>query len=97
MSSLMQEEFAMKSEVARYLRIEPSDVDRAVKQDKLPCIRLLGVGRFTQRFPLRGVHAWLLERTDNAPDRMFDYKQFLQDFSRTVMAKNPKHKIQNSK
>ena len=74
------EEFALKSELARYLRMEPEDIDRAVEQDKLPCTRLLGEARFSQRFPLRGVHAWLLERTENAPGEMRDFGRFREGF-----------------
>ena len=76
----MPEEFAMKSELARYLRLEPEDIDRAVAEDKLPCLKLLGEARFSQRFPLRGVHAWLLARTEHAPDEMRDFDRFREGF-----------------
>jgi hypothetical protein len=74
------EEFALKSELARYLRMEPEDIDRAVAEDKLPCTKLLGSRKFSQRFPLRGVHAWLLERTENAPGEMRDFGRFREGF-----------------
>ena len=60
--------------------MEPEDIDRAVAEDKLPCTRLLGEARFSQRFPLRGVHAWLLERTENAPGEMRDFGRFREGF-----------------
>ena len=82
----MAEEFALKSELARYLRMEPEDIDRAVAEDKLPCTKLLGSRKFSQRFPLRGVHAWLLERTENIPDRMWDYGRLREDFERAAKA-----------
>lgn len=82
-----QVEFAMKSELARYLRLEPEDIDRAVAEDSLPCTKLLGAARFSQRFPLRAVHAWLLARTENAPPEMRDFERFRGDFLRK---KNPK-------
>jgi hypothetical protein len=83
----MPEEFALKSELARFLRMEPEDIDRAVAEDKLPCLKLLGSRKFSQRFPLRGVHAWLLERTENVPERMWDYGRFREDFEGAVKAR----------
>lgn len=84
MSAVMrEEEFAMKSELARYLRLDPEDIDRAVAEDKLPCTKLLGSARFSQRFPLRAVHAWLLARTEHAPEEMRDFESFRRDFIRT--------------
>lgn len=95
MSAVMrEEEFAMKSELARYLRLEPEDIDRAIREDGLPCTKLLGEARFSQRFPLRGVHEWILERTENAPVGMGDFEKFRSVF---LKAKNSKSKIQKSK
>jgi hypothetical protein len=96
MSAVMQEEFAMKSELARYLRVEPEDVDRAVKEDGLPCTRLLGGTKFFQRFPLRAVHAWLLDRTENAPGEMRDFESFRAGLLMSGSPKRSKTKIENS-
>ena len=82
----------MKSELARYLRLEPEDVDRAVREDGLPCTRLLGEARFCLRFPLRGVHAWLLARTENAPEGMRDFESFRSGFARKAKMKTEKKK-----
>jgi hypothetical protein len=78
---------AFKGDVAAYLGVEPEDIDRMVAEDKLPCLRLLGKKRFIHKFPLRGVHAWLVERTENAPREMLDFERFREDFAEAVKAR----------
>jgi hypothetical protein len=78
---------AFKGDVAVYLGVEPEDIDRMVAEDKLPCLRLLGKKRFIHKFPLRGVHAWLVERTENAPRELLDFERFREDFQWAVNTK----------
>jgi len=81
---------AMPAEIARYLRVEPEDVARAIKSDKLPAFRVMKATRFVQRIPLRDFHAWLLARTENPAPHLRDFEGFLADFRAAQPAREEK-------
>ena len=71
---------AFVAEVARYLAVDPDDVQRMIRLAKLPAIRIPKVTRTVQRIPLRDFHAWLLKRTTNPTPQLASYETFLADF-----------------
>jgi excisionase family DNA binding protein len=75
---------AFVAEVARYLAVEPGDIQRMIRVAKLPAIRIPKETRTVQRIPLRDFHAWLLKRTENPTPQLASYDTFLADFDATA-------------
>lgn len=71
---------AFVAEVARYLAVEPADVKRMIRVDRLPAIRIPKQVRAVLRVPLRDFHAWLCKRAQNPTPELASYEQFLADF-----------------
>ncbi len=82
--SVRNSPFAFPAEVARYLMVEPPDVVRMIKLDRLPAIILPGNSRKITRVQLRDLHTWLRERSKNPPANLVDYETFLADFNESV-------------
>jgi len=81
---------AFVSEVARYLAVDPDDVQRMIRIAKLPALKIPKETRTVHRIPLRDFHAWLLKRTKNPAPQLASYDTFLADFDATARTqKNP--------
>jgi hypothetical protein len=74
---------AFPAEVARYLSLEPGDVQDLVKKSKLPALKIPKKTRTVIRIPLRDFHAWLQGRTQNPTPHLAKYETFLADFDAT--------------
>lgn len=72
---------AFVAEVARFLEVEPADVESMIRTARLPALRVQKPTRSVTRIPLRSFHAWLMGRTEN-PGPMADYPVFLEEFRR---------------
>lgn len=75
---------AFVAEIARYLSVEPEDVQRLIRVAKLPAIRIPKEKRAVVRVPLRDFHGWLLKRTQNPTPELEIYDTFLADFDATA-------------
>lgn len=75
---------AFVAEVARYLAVDPDDVQRMIDLAKLPAIKIPKRTRTVKRIPLRDFHAWLLKRTVNPSPLLANYDTFLADFDASV-------------
>ena len=80
---------AFVAEVARYLAIDPDDVQRMIRVAKLPAIKIPKAKRAVLRIPLRDFHSWLLKRTQNPPPELSSYDTFLADFDEARMTRTP--------
>lgn len=69
---------AFVAEVARYLAVEPEDVQEMIRIAKLPHFKIPKKTRHVYRIPLREFHAWLRNRSDRTA--FSDYETFLADF-----------------
>lgn len=79
-ATLRQTPNAFVSEVARYLALDPEDVRRLIRLDRLPALKLKRTTRTVHRIPLRDFHEWLLLRAENPVPALRDYPTFLADF-----------------
>jgi hypothetical protein len=77
---------AFPAEVARYLSVEPEDVQSMIRLEKLPAIKLPAKTRHVYRIPLRDFHRWLLTRTQNPAHALTHYETFLADFHTAASA-----------
>lgn len=77
---------AFPAEVARYLCLEPADVERLMAKDALPYFSLPKVKRTVKRIPLREFHAWLRGRAKNHTPSLNSFETFLADFESTRAA-----------
>jgi excisionase family DNA binding protein len=80
---------AFPAEVARYLALEPGDVQELVKKAKLPALKIPKKTRTVIRIPLRDFHAWLQARTQNPTPHLAKYETFLADFDAAVRHSRP--------
>lgn len=71
---------AFVAEVARYLSVEPPDIQRMIRLAKLPAIKIPKATRPVFRIPLRDFHVWLVSRTTNPAPELANYEKFLKDF-----------------
>jgi len=77
-SSIRSSPNAFVAEVARYLAVEPEDVQRMIRSDKLPHLKIPKATRVVHRIPLRDLHAWLRLRSGGTA--LESYAEFLTDF-----------------
>lgn len=75
---------AFVAEIARYLIVEPPEVQTMIRVAKLPAFKIPKATRHVYRVPLRDFHAWLLHRTANPTPELASYEKFLTDFDRTA-------------
>lgn len=75
---------AFVAEVARYLSVEPEDVQRMIRTSKLPHLKIPRKTRMVYRIPLRDFHGWLKQRSGGTAQQ--DYPTFLADFDTTARA-----------
>ena len=72
---------AKRSEVARFLGVDPAEVSRLIEQDHLPVVRIPGPARPGCRIYLPDLHAWLLGlRKDGPCEALKDYARFRREF-----------------
>lgn len=79
---------AFVAEVARYLAVDPDDVQRMITVAKLPALKIPKKTRTVHRIPLRDFHAWLLKRTQNPTPQLATYDTFLADFDASARTHN---------
>lgn len=84
--SAFQAPHAFVAEVARYLAMDPDDVQRMVELDKLPALRLPRAKRTVLRIPLRDFHRWLCARAITPTPSLATYETFLADFDASARA-----------
>jgi hypothetical protein len=72
--------FAFPAEVARFLEIEPADVDRLIEYDELPVSSIPKVRRTVRRIYLPDFHAWLVQRSSGQVRSLMSYEEFLRVF-----------------
>jgi hypothetical protein len=77
---------AFVAEIARYLAMEPADVQRMVELDRLPALRLPREKRHVLRIPLRDFHRWLCARAVTPTPALATYETFLADFDASARA-----------
>lgn len=75
---------AFVAEVARFLAIEPADVQRHIDCDGLPAIEIPKRTRMVTRIYLPSFHAWLVKRARNADATLRSYETFLKHFDETA-------------
>lgn len=80
-SSLRKSPNAFVAEVARYLAVEPLDVKRMIRSDKLPALKIPHRTKTVYRIPLRDFHVWLRQRAENPVPQLASYDTFLADFN----------------
>ena len=88
-STVRNSPYAFVSEVARYLALEPADVRRLIRLDKLPATSIPRATRAVSRIPLRDLHAWLRDRTKNPAPMLADFNTFIADFNATARTATP--------
>ena len=85
--SVRSSPIAFPAEVARYLMVEPEDVKRMIRMDKLPAIEIPMLKRKVTRIHLRDFHLWLLHRSKNPSGQLANYEIFLADFDASARTK----------
>lgn len=75
---------AFVAEVARYLAMDPDDIQRMIDLDKLPALRLPKAKRHVFRIPLRDFHVWLCGQAVTPTPHLASYETFLADFDATA-------------
>jgi hypothetical protein len=84
-------DWAMPAEIARFLRLEPSDVATLIKSDGLPATKIPSKTRNVTRVWLRDLHKWLLANTRNAPaTALADFETFRAEFAKHRATSSPK-------
>jgi len=78
--SVRSSPYAFPVEVARFLAVEPRDVKAMIELDGLPTTKIPKKTRKVDRIYLPDFHAWLVNRSKNAADRLRDYKAWLAEF-----------------
>jgi hypothetical protein len=73
---------AFPAEVARYLCMEPRDIERMTRLDGLPYLNIPKAKKTVKRIPLRAFHEWLRKRSKNSAIASYDV--FLADFNKTA-------------
>jgi hypothetical protein len=77
---------AFVAEVARYLAVDPDDVQAMIHgAAKLPHFKIPKKTRHVYRIPLRELHAWLRARSGRTA--FADYETFLADFDASARTK----------
>jgi hypothetical protein len=77
---------AFPAEVARFLLVSPADVQRMVRLDRLPAMKVPMSTRTVLRFYLPDLHRWLVGRSD-ACYELRNYADFLERFDRVRAAR----------
>lgn len=76
---------AFVAEVARYLCVDPVDVQAMIRISKLPHFKIPKTTRSVYRIPLRDFFNWLRQRSGYTA--FTDYEAFLADFDKTARTK----------
>jgi hypothetical protein len=78
-----------RAAVARFMGVEAEDVERMVRLDRMPHVRVPAETRVTFKFFLPDLHAWLVERSrDNPSPRLASFEVF----ERAFLAAQPERK-----
>jgi hypothetical protein len=75
-------DWAMPAEIARFLRLEPADVETLIKSDGLPATKIPRKTRSVKRVWLRDLHRWLVANTSPKTSALADYETFRTDFEK---------------
>jgi hypothetical protein len=82
--------FAFPAEVARFLEVEPDDVDRMIRMDDLPASKIPKARRNVTRIYLPDFHAWLLNRSSGDVLKLRDYTDFIARFDEVARVERKK-------
>ena len=81
-----------RSEIARYLGKPPEEVDRMMKEDGLPYLRLPGKEKPAPRFRLRDFHRWLLKWNRGCDLNFAEFEQEFDEAQARQPVESPEEK-----
>lgn len=73
-------EMVKRAAVARFLGVEPEQVQEMLDMDGLPFVSIPGKTRPGVRIFLPAFHEWLVKRGRNGSERLADYQEFKRAF-----------------
>ena len=77
----MREGLQTRAAVARFLGVEPEEVERMTRQDAMPHTKVPTAERVVLKFFLPDLHAWLLSRSKGNPSpKLASYETFKREF-----------------